>query len=149
MVSSQVVTKNAQETGELGERLGRSLKKGVVIALYGELGSGKTTFVQGLARGIGIKKRIISPTFVMVRQYPITNFFHVDLYRINTIEEIKNLGLEELWEDPQNIVAIEWAEKAKNILPLKRIEVFFAHRDKNKRKIRINVPSQLFKQNSQ
>lgn len=151
----EVVTKSAKETQKLGEKIGRDLKKGAVVALYGELGSGKTTFIQGLARGLGIKRRVISPTFVFIRQYLITNhprprlrlaeggqspitFYHVDLYRVEKYKDTKGLGLEEIFADKNAVVAIEWAEKIKKILPKKRIDVYFEYVSENKRKIHIS-----------
>jgi len=152
----EVVTKSAQETQELGEKIANQLIIGhqsSIIALTGELGSGKTTFIQGLAKGLGIKERILSPTFIMMRQYPLTinhkkslmlrnkssvmNFYHVDLYRIEDEKDIKGLGLKEIWSDPQNIVAIEWAEKIKKILPKKRIDIYFEYLGEEKRKIKV------------
>ena len=144
----EVITKSAQETQKLGEKVGCDLKRGFsqtggrIIALYGELGSGKTTFVQGLARGLEIKRRIISPTFVFVRQYSIIAhqsstiiFYHIDLYRIKKTEETQGLGLEEILADKKAFVAIEWAEKIKNILPKKRIDIYFKYLNRRKRKI--------------
>ena len=160
-----MVTQSAQETQKLGEKIGNQLiishpaspagRQPSIIALYGELGSGKTTFIQGLAKGLGIKDRILSPTFVMIRQYsitnhqllvtghqsPITNFFHVDLYRVENEKDVESLGLEEIWSDPQNIVAIEWAEKIKKILPKKRTDIHFKYANENERRIRINFKS--------
>ncbi len=141
-----VVTKSAQETQALGEKIGNNLKGGEILALYGELGSGKTTFLQGLAKGLGIKERILSPTFIMMRQYPlainhqpsIMNFYHIDLYRIENEKDIEGLGLEEIWSDPKNIIAIEWAEKIKKVLPKKRIDIFFEYVEGEERRIMIN-----------
>lgn len=135
-------TKNALETQRLGAEFARSVQGGV-LALYGELGSGKTTFVQGLAKGLGIKKRILSPTFVLIRSYPLLKagfFYHIDLYRLGSVKEAQDLGLEEIWENPQNIVAIEWAEKIQEILPKKRTAIFFKYsRLENTREIHINT----------
>jgi tRNA threonylcarbamoyladenosine biosynthesis protein TsaE len=130
-----MVTKSAQETQALGEKIANQLKGGEVLALFGELGSGKTTFLQGLAKGLGIKERILSPTFIMMRQYD--NFYHVDLYRIEDERDIEGLGLEEIWSDPQNIVAIEWAEKIKDVLPKKRIEIYFKYLKNDEREIEV------------
>lgn len=130
----EIVTKSAQETADLGEKLADSLKHGGVVCLYGELGSGKTTIVQGLARGLGIKRRIVSPTFIFIRQYPVSSLqfavyslYHVDLYRIQSLNDAKALGLEEILADLFNIVVIEWPEKIKKILPKKRIEIYFEY----------------------
>ena len=140
----EIITQSAQETQKLGEKIGRDLKASLstdkrVVALYGELGGGKTTFIQGLAKGLGIKKRILSPTFVFVRQYPLTKgiFHHVDLYRINNLTDAKGLGLEEIFVDSEAIVAIEWAERIKEILPEERIDIYFEYLGEEKRKIKI------------
>lgn len=140
----EILTQSAHETANLGEKLAASLRGGEVICLYGDLGSGKTTFVQGLARALGIKKRVLSPTFVMIRQYVIrvtcsvSRFYHVDLYRVETEKDVAGLGLSEIWQDPQNIVAIEWPEKIQKILPDKRINIYFEYIDENERRITIN-----------
>ena len=132
----EIITKSAQQTQKLGEKIGRDLKPPVIIALYGELGSGKTTFIQGLAKGLGIKKRITSPTFVFVKKYH-PNFYHIDLYRIEKFEETRGLGLEEIFSEPKAVVAIEWAEKIKEILPKNRIDIWFNYLNQNKRKIEV------------
>lgn len=150
----EVVTKNDKETRELGKRMARKLKGGEVLALVGELGSGKTTFVQGLAKGLGIKKRVISPTFIIMRRYSIprgaryllpANFYHVDLYRLekNIEHEIKGLGLNEIWGRPENIIAIEWAEKIKDFLPKSTIWITFEQFDENSRRIMLDKESIL------
>lgn len=135
-----IITKNVEETQKIGEELAKCLPSNV-IALYGELGAGKTSFVQGLARGLGIRERIISPTFILIRKHQILSsksqiasgkFYHVDLYRI---EDDKSLE-EQLSEliDEKNIVVIEWAERFKN-LPAKRLDIFFKHLKENEREI--------------
>lgn len=145
------ITNNFRETQKLAENFIKKLKKGDVITLYGNLGSGKTTFVQGLARGLGIKKRIISPTFIIVREYNLKSqiserkiisknlksFYHIDLYRIESQNDIKNLGIEEIING-KDIIVIEWAEKMKNLLPKKRWDVKFEDVGESRRKITIN-----------
>lgn len=133
-------TSSPQETQHLGEKVALSLKNGGVIALYGDLGTGKTTFVQGLAKGLGITKRIISPTFIIVRTYKINAkyFYHVDLYRVHDEDNIKGLGIQEIINNSQNIVAIEWAQKLGNLLPQKRIDLRFENKTLDKRKIVFN-----------
>lgn len=102
-------TKSAEETKLLASKFATK-HSGNIIALIGELGSGKTTFVQGFAKGLGIKEKIISPTFVLIKQY--STLYHVDLYRV---ENFQDLGFEEILANPNNIVLIEWAEKFKNL----------------------------------
>jgi tRNA threonylcarbamoyladenosine biosynthesis protein TsaE len=131
------ITKSTTETQNLGKKFGLSLKGGEVLALCGDLGSGKTTFLQGLAKGLNISQRIISPTFIIMRNYK--NFYHVDLYRLETNikEELNNLGITDLWEKDKNIFAIEWAQKAKNFLPKNTIWIDFEVVGENERKIKI------------
>lgn len=135
------ITESFEETQKAGEEFAKRLYlEGVnLIALYGDLGSGKTTFVQGLAKGLGIKKRIISPTFIIIRKYElgIRDFYHIDLYRVQSGDDIKGLGIEEIINNRQNIVAIEWAERMERLLPKKRIDIYFEYLDENKRKITI------------
>jgi len=142
----EIITKSAQETQDLGAKIGFDLKEGNlknrVFCLYGDLGAGKTTFIQGLAKGLGIKKRITSPTFVFVRKYALeknksnlTSLFHIDLYRIENFKESKGLGLEEMMEDKQALVVIEWPEKIKEILPKEKQEICFSYDSENQRRI--------------
>lgn len=143
MVVNQIfITKSAAETQKLGEQFAQRLKGGEIVGLIGELGSGKTTFVQGLARGLGIKKRIISPTFVFIRSYTLRPkpyaLYHIDLYRVDSVEDVKGLGLEEIWSEPENIVVIEWAEKIEKTSPKKTIKIYFDYQEKDKRIIRVS-----------
>jgi tRNA threonylcarbamoyladenosine biosynthesis protein TsaE len=112
-----------------------------VVALSGELGSGKTTFTQGFAEGLGITSRILSPTFILMRSYeledPGRSFYHIDLYRLEggIKEEMANLGIFDIFDDPNDIVLIEWAEKAEGLLPEKTVWVRFDRINENERKI--------------
>ncbi|MBI2614012.1 MAG: tRNA (adenosine(37)-N6)-threonylcarbamoyltransferase complex ATPase subunit type 1 TsaE [Candidatus Levybacteria bacterium] len=132
------ITKNSQETKKLGRDFAKTLKKGDVVCLYGDLGSGKTTFTQGLAEGLGIKEKIISPTFLIIRTYPPKNFYHVDLYRVAN-NNLQELGLQEILKDPSNITAIEWAQNLKEELPKKRIDIIFSHEKENTRRITFSL----------
>jgi tRNA threonylcarbamoyladenosine biosynthesis protein TsaE len=137
LVSKTFITSNFKETQKLGRDFAKVLKKGDTVCLYGDLGSGKTTFVQGLAEGLGIENRIISPTFVIVRSYElgVMSFYHIDLYRIESEKDIESLGLDEILDNKNNIVAIEWAEKLGNIIPKKRIDVEFSYKNNDVRRI--------------
>lgn len=130
------ITKDSIETRSLGARIAKELTNGAILCLYGELGGGKTTFVQGLAKGLGVEQRIISPTFIIVRNYG-KNFYHIDLYRTENIRDIKGLGLEEIFNDPSNIIVIEWAERMGELLPRDRVDIKFEYMSEEKRRITI------------
>jgi tRNA threonylcarbamoyladenosine biosynthesis protein TsaE len=110
-----------------GEELGRSRIPGDFIALYGELGAGKTSFVRGLAAGLGIAGRVTSPTFALVSVYQgRLSFCHMDLYRLPGPEALDDLGWDELIES-HDVCAVEWCERAGRRLPAKRVEVRLSH----------------------
>lgn len=142
------LTKSPSQTKELAKELAKKLLKSkpknqaLVLALEGELGGGKTTFLQGFAKSLGIKQRILSPTFVILKKFQVPGnrfqyFYHLDCYRIEKPKEILDLNFKEIISDPQNIVAIEWADKIKKILPKETMFLEFKSVDKNKRKISI------------
>lgn len=135
----EFITKSANQTQDLGQRLGASLIGGEVFALEGDLGSGKTTFIQGLAKGAGITQRVISPTFIVMRQYslPKFTFYHVDLYRLegDLNKEIENLGLKNMIGDNNSVMVIEWAERIKELLPRQTKWIKFENLGEDKRKI--------------
>lgn len=152
-----MITNSAQQTQKIGNDLAQTLKGGEVICLYGDLGFGKTTFTQGLASGLGIQKRITSPTFTIIRQYnyssseallsrevqddssrrarTIRSLYHIDLYRIENEKSLEGLGLKEILEDKDSVVVIEWPEKLGVLLPKQRIDVRFEYIDDTKRTI--------------
>jgi len=147
-MKTEYLTKSPSQTKKLGQELAKKLLKSnpknqaLVLALEGELGGGKTTFLQGLAKGLGIKQRILSPTFVILKKFQIPSnrfqyFYHLDCYRIEKPKEILDLNFKEIISDPKNIVAIEWADKIKKILPKETMFLEFKSVDKNKRKILI------------
>lgn len=116
----------AAQTVRLGERIGRGLRAGDVVLLYGELGAGKTTLVRGLARGVGWRGRVTSPTFALAHAYRgrRLTLHHLDLYRLRA-GRTEELGLEELLADPRGVVAVEWPQAAR--WPRRRVEVRLAH----------------------
>jgi tRNA threonylcarbamoyladenosine biosynthesis protein TsaE len=121
-----IETEAESETEEIAVELTSILKAGDVIALYGALGAGKTCFVRGLARGLECRSPVRSPTFSLINEYPGTlPLYHLDFYRLEGEREIEDLG----WTDYLNsdgVVAIEWAERVKNMLPPKRFEVYLS-----------------------
>lgn len=132
-------TKSHKQTQKLGEDFAKKIIKqpkgnsAVVLGLSGNLGGGKTTFLQGFAKGLSIKEKILSPTFVIMKRFG--NFYHIDCYRLKDEKDILELGLKEILNNPENIVAIEWPEKIKSILPKNTIYIEFKFVDKNKREI--------------
>lgn len=116
------ISKSDKETKEIAVKLAKTTK-GNVFALTGELGAGKTTFAQGFAKGLGIKEKIISPTFVLIKQYRIPNtdkiFYHIDLYRLEDTNHLNDLNLKDILNNKENVVLIEWAEKIEKLLPKK------------------------------
>ena len=137
------ISTSYEETREIAKKFTDKLEKGTTICLYGELAAGKTTFTQGIGQSIGID-RLVSPTFLIMRQYPVTNhpiiktLFHLDLYRLNSIEDIKAFDVEEIWSDPESLLIIEWPEKFKEYLPKTRYDIFFKANGENEREIKIH-----------
>lgn len=134
-----MITKGAEETVKLGEELAKRLRKGDVVALCGGLGSGKTTFTKGIGKGLGVKdaRRINSPTFVLIKEYEARiPLYHLDLYRLDGLKDIEDIAVEEyMYGD--GVTVVEWAEKAKKILPKKHIVVKFEIKGEQEREIRI------------
>ena len=129
------ITVSARATKQLGQALGKRIKPGQILALSGTLGSGKTTFVQGFARGLGIRHKIKSPTFVTFYFYPIPKtdltLYHFDLYRLKTQAELREIGFREIIKNKNSVTVIEWPEKAKRILPAKTKWIYFNHEGKH------------------
>ena len=136
------VSSSAEETQRIAIKLLSKINSGTVICLYGDLAAGKTTFTQGLAKGLGIP-RVVSPTFIIMRQYQVNGspiiktFYHLDLYRLNTVEEIRAFDIDEIWSDSANLLVIEWPEKFQKILPKKRIDIYLKATGDNQREIKI------------
>ncbi|MFC1653660.1 tRNA (adenosine(37)-N6)-threonylcarbamoyltransferase complex ATPase subunit type 1 TsaE [Patescibacteria group bacterium] len=138
-----VITNSPEETEKFAHDFAKTLKPGSVIALHGELGGGKTTFTRGLAKGLGVEDRVSSPTFVLMRDYDLpkkdgSKLHHLDLYRINSSDELRSLDLDELVNQETNIFVIEWAEKADKKELEKAIHIDFEVLEENKRKITVN-----------
>jgi tRNA threonylcarbamoyladenosine biosynthesis protein TsaE len=132
-----------KETKKIARFLAKEIEKkyphAAVIALEGNLGSGKTKFTQFFAEALGIKNRVVSPTFLIMKEYAIPknlykNFFHIDAYRIKE-EDLVNLGFKEIIKNPKNIVVVEWADRVKNLIPKKSIWLKFSHGKNNKERL--------------
>ena len=169
------ITKSYKQTQELGKKMAQEILNcrfakmtrschfsEIVLCLYGDLGSGKTTFLQGFAKGLGVKEKILSPTFVILKRFKITksqipnskiqtnpkfqipksnftNFYHIDAYRLRNYKDAEVLGLKEIFKNPKNIVAIEWPEKIKKILPKNAVKIKFKFILKNERSIGVCI----------
>ena len=158
----EIIAKSAEETKKVAANLAQDLnpthnfhcakrknnivkvmcgiKHAFIIALEGDLGSGKTTFIQGLTKGLQIKESVLSPTFLILKQFLISfkgyrNFYHIDAYRLKNPKELLELGFKDLINNPENIIVIEWADKIKKILPKNILRIKFKNLGKNKRKI--------------
>ena len=135
----EVSAHSPEETKRLAVEVAKKIKKGDVLVLYGDLGSGKTTFTRYLVEALGLKARVQSPTFVLARKYPGDSITvnHLDLYRISSQEEADDLGIDELIDDPESILVVEWPEFIEKYLPEKTIRIKFEYVEENERKIDI------------
>lgn len=150
MNENQIVTTSPKETKKLARTLAKewlnfnkNKNSNWLVCLYGDLGGGKTTFVKGVAEELGIKETVNSPTFLIMRKYVFlkkTNkkysLYHFDCYRISNYGEILNLGWEEIIGGENNIIAVEWPEKIKDILPKNKLNIKFEFIGENSRVIK-------------
>jgi len=157
------LSQKAEETKKLGERLGRLLRGGEVIALEGDLGGGKTLFTKGIGKGLGISEEIVSPSFTIERQYPLptknyslpTTLHHFDFYRLqparlngshsggNTVDSIKD-EVSELYNDPAKTIVIEWAQNLSGVLPPERLEIIFEYVSENERELEFRAKGERY-----
>lgn len=141
----KLITHSAHETRELGKRLAKLLKGKEILCLFGQLGSGKTTFVQGLADGMKVKSNDVnSPSFILMRKYngelPL---YHFDLYRIKNSQELCNIGYEE-FVFGDGVTVIEWAERMEGLLPKDYLRLEFSFLEQNQREIKISSPNKYY-----
>lgn len=148
-MAEKIITNSLEETQNLGKKIAENILKNpqksgaVVLALKGDLGSGKTTFMQGFAKGLGVDEKIFSPTFVIMKHYQIknknfTNFYHIDCYRLKDENDAAELDFENIINNPENIVAIEWPERIKNLLPKDITTIKFEVVSEDKRQLTIS-----------
>ena len=147
-MNKEIITKNTQETKQAAQDLVKKLNEitpqgALVLALQGELGAGKTTFIQGLAQALGIREKILSPTFVIMKHFNIltskhfNSLYHLDCYRLSGKSDLAGLGFKEILQDKKSLVVIEWAERAADILPADAVWIKFEHGGNDKRLIKI------------
>lgn len=143
----KLVSKSLKETEKIAKDFLEKISLGVydkalVVGLYGDLGSGKTTFTQAVAKIFGIKEDITSPTFVIEKTYTFNgskfrNLIHIDAYRLDSAHELYVLGWEKIYNDPDNIIFIEWPEKVKDLLPKNHAKANFKFISEFEREIEI------------
>lgn len=142
----KILSKSVKETHKVAKDIAKNLKRGDVLALVGDLGGGKTTFVKGLTHALGIKEEVQSPTFTLIREYQIKNqeagskkqigkIYHMDMYRLKNESDAMELGLEEIFAGRTAICLIEWADKIKKILPKHTKFIEFDFVDETTRRI--------------
>ena len=132
----KIITNSAKETIDFGKKFAHFLREKDVVVLTGALGGGKTTFIKGVLEGLGFKRRVLSPSFTLIRHYRVRSrdVFHIDLYRLDNHPQIFGLGIEEHLYAPGSITLIEWGEKIEELLP-SYIKIAFFYQKENSRKI--------------
>jgi len=134
-----IITNSENETIHEGERLGRTLKPGAIVALYGELGAGKTAFTRGIAAGLGIGASVSSPTFTIVNEYPgVTPLFHFDMYRLESESELFDIGWDD-YHDRDGVCVVEWSEKVPGAFTSDTVVVRFENLGNDTRRLDIGV----------
>jgi tRNA threonylcarbamoyladenosine biosynthesis protein TsaE len=138
ITSQQIEAHGVEATMEFGERLAHQLRPADVVALSGDLGAGKTALVKGIARGLGIAQDVTSPTFTLVHEYAGGRLplFHVDLYRLDNVEQALAIGIEDYLDGP-GVTAIEWAEKIESLLPAHSTRIRIITLDEYARRIEV------------
>ena len=136
-----MIVKSIRDTEKFAENLAKNLKFPSILGLSGELGSGKTAFTKFLAKYLGIKENIISPIFTIINSYKIKNashkLIHIDCYRLKDSEKLLDLGFNDILQDRNSIVVIEWAERVKKFLPKNTLWIEFKHKGEQEREINI------------
>jgi len=134
----EIITKSSQETEEIGRIFAEKLlekKQKAVVALFGDLGAGKTTFTKGFAKGLGVSEEINSPTFLIYKKYKGKmgiNFYHFDAYRIGE-GDLESIEFEEKLKEKSSVIIIEWSENIKKNIPKDAINVYFKHKSEKER----------------
>ena len=142
-------SRSPEQTRRLGREVGRLLQAGDLVALSGPLGAGKTQFVKGIANGLGVPESepVLSPTFVLVREYAgRLRLYHMDAYRLSGTEDLLALGLEEMLEEPETAIVIEWAERVAQALPAESWWIELSHAGELERELTIRIPGERIRE---
>jgi len=140
----KLISDSREQTLEVGRLIGAILERGDIVALIGELGSGKTCLTQGMAKGLGVEENVpvVSPTFTLINEYPgKIPLIHFDVYRLSGPRDLEDMGYEEYFEGG-GIIVIEWAEKVRDILPAKTLFVSMRYIDENTREMILEGPGE-------
>jgi len=133
-----LVSRSPDATQALGRALMELLPDGALVALYGDLGAGKTCLVRGLAEAVGLMDRVTSPTFTLVHEYRgARTLYHLDLYRITAPQQVLDLGYEDLFDPKDGLCVVEWAERAEGMLPERRVDIRLTHENGDARLIEV------------
>lgn len=139
-----IITENEKETkriaADLAKKLIQKKDEALILALEGELGAGKTTFIKGFSKALRVKEKVLSPTFVLIHKHHLKSgdLYHIDAYRLKSEKDLLKLGIKEIFNNPKNIILIEWADRVKKAIPKNAVWIHFNHLDKNKRKITVS-----------
>lgn len=134
----RLITRSAGETQALGHAIMELLPEGALVALFGDLGTGKTCLVRGMAEAAGTAAHVTSPTFTLVHEYRgERTLYHLDLYRLTAPDQVLHLGYEDLFEPVEGVCVVEWAERADALLPPRRVNIRLAHEKGDTRRIEI------------
>jgi tRNA threonylcarbamoyladenosine biosynthesis protein TsaE len=143
----EITTQSVEETRQLGAQFGQWLHPGLLIALNGELGAGKTALTQGIAAGLGVSERVTSPTFTLINRYATPAGFdlvHIDCYRLGeerteALRQASTIGIEEIVDEPETVVVIEWAERVADLLPPDHLAITLTQVDQNEHHRRLTI----------
>jgi len=140
----KLISDSREQTLEMGRLIGAILERGDIVALIGELGSGKTCLTQGMAKGLGVEENVpvVSPTFTLINEYPgKIPLIHLDVYRLSGPRDLEDMGYEEYFEGG-GVIVIEWAEKIRDILPAKTLFISMRYIDENTREMILEGPGE-------
>ena len=143
----ELVSHSVEETFQLGEKIGKYITPGTILALSGDLGAGKTALSQGIAKGLGIGEQVVSPTFTLIQEYEGGRIplYHMDMYRLETEREFAQLGLEDYFNS-DGVMVIEWAERLGDLLPADHIAIDIQYLSERERKITVSYEKSKFMQ---
>jgi len=139
----KLISENEGETGDIAKKFAEGIRGGEIFALQGELGAGKTLFTKFFARALGVQEEVTSPTFMIMKNYNFTkkdrnlNLIHIDAYRFEEPSEARSIGFEEMLNNPDNVIVVEWPERIWSLIPSRAKLIKIEYLDENRRSITI------------